>query len=143
MTWTGVNRGVGLMVLTIDLRFKGQWFRFSPILVVLIAVSATFSSAPLLAQVSVSVNANTVLATMPDVGINLHTSVYSNNFAQPALPGQIAAGGIQMLRYPGGNYADIYHWSNHTASGGYAASATHFGSFVSRLLDGSGAQGMV
>ena len=131
------------MVLTIDLRFKGQWFRFSPILVVLIAVSATFSSAPLLAQVSVSVNANTVLATMPDVGINLHTSVYSNNFAQPALPGQIAAGGIQMLRYPGGNYADIYHWSNHTASGGYAASATHFGSFVSRLLDGSGAQGMV
>lgn len=95
------------------------------------------------AQVNVTVNTNNMLATMPDVGINLHTSVYSNNFGNTAIPGQIAAGGIQMLRYPGGNYADIYHWTNNTASGGYAASAAHFGNFVSRLMDGSGAQGMV
>ena len=108
------------------------------------ALAAAFACVPLRAQVNVAVNAGNVLSVMPDVGIGLHTSVYSNNFAQPTLPGIIGAGGIQMLRYPGGNYADIYHWSSHTATpGGYAASASHFGNFVDLLMDGSGATGMV
>ncbi len=96
-----------------------------------------------LAQVTVNVDANNVLAVMPDVGIGLHTSVYANNFTQATLPGQIADGGIQLLRYPGGSYSDIYHWTNHTATGGYAASGSHFGNFVTRLLEGSNTQAMV
>jgi hypothetical protein len=95
------------------------------------------------AQVNVNVNAANVVAVMPDGGIGLHTSVYANNFTQSTLPGQIAAGGVNMLRYPGGSYADIYHWTNHTATGGYAASGSHFGNFVTRLLEGSGSQAMV
>ena len=95
------------------------------------------------AQVTVDVNAANVIATMPDIGIGLHTSVYANNFTQPRLPSEIALGGIQLLRYPGGSYSDIYHWSNHTATNGYAASGSHFGNFVTRLLEGSGTKGMV
>ena len=26
-----------------------------------------------------------------------------------------------MIRYPGGSYADIYHWEDNTAPGGYVA----------------------
>ncbi len=129
-----------------DSRFRGRALRqLSPRwLAPVISISVALSCGPMLAQVNVTVNAGNVLATMPDVGIGLHTSVYSNNFAQPTLPAAIGAGGIQMLRFPGGNYADIYHWSSHTATpGGYAASASHFGNFVDLLMDGSGATGMV
>jgi hypothetical protein len=95
------------------------------------------------AQVSVTVNANNVVAQMPDNGIGLHTSVYANIFGHSQLPGEIAASGVDLLRYPGGNYASIYHWTNHTATGGYAASQSHFGNFVDRLMDDSGASAMV
>lgn len=31
--------------------------------------------------------------------------------------------GVQMLRYPGGSYGDIYNWQDNTAPGGYVARA--------------------
>lgn len=98
---------------------------------------------PARAQVTVNIDAANVLSVMPDVGIGLHTSVYANNFTQPTLPTEIALGGIQLLRYPGGSYSDLYHWTSHVATGGYAATGSHFGNFVTRLMEGSGAQGMV
>ncbi len=108
-----------------------------------VAVALFSLSPPLRAQVNVTVNAGNALAPMPDIGIGLHTSVYANIFGAAQVPSEIEAAGVQLLRYPGGNYASIYHWTNHTATGGYAASASHFGNFVSRLMDGSGAKGMV
>ena len=100
---------------------------------------------PAAAAINVALNVDTsaVRAVMPDIGIGLHTSVYANQFDEPELPGLLADSGVQMLRYPGGNYASIYHWTSHIATGGYAASASHFGNFVDLLLDGSGATGMV
>ncbi len=35
-----------------------------------------------------------------------------------------------MIRYPGGSYADIYHWRDHTAPGGYVAPNTDFDTFM-------------
>ena len=35
-----------------------------------------------------------------------------------------------MMRYPGGSYADIYHWKDHTAPGGYVAPNTDFDAFM-------------
>ena len=35
-----------------------------------------------------------------------------------------------MIRYPGGSYADIYHWETHTAPGGYVAPNTDFDTFM-------------
>jgi hypothetical protein len=96
----------------------------------------------LFAQVSVSVNAGSVIAALPSTGIGLHTSVYANQFGNAVVPGRIAESGVEMLRYPGGSYSDIYHWTNHTATGGYAASQSHFGRFV-QIMDQAGTQGMV
>jgi hypothetical protein len=95
------------------------------------------------AQVNVVVDTSNTLAVMPDIGIGLHTSVYANIFGHSQLPAQIDDSGVQLLRYPGGNYASIYHWTNHTATGGYAASQSHFGNFVTKLMNGSGSKGMV
>ncbi|MEV6344830.1 cellulose binding domain-containing protein [Actinoplanes sp. NPDC051851] len=35
-----------------------------------------------------------------------------------------------MLRYPGGSYADIYHWADNSAPGGYVAPDTDFDTFM-------------
>ena len=61
---------------------------------------------------------------------------------QRGVPSRIAEAGIDLLRYPGGSYSDIYHWSNHTASGGYSANQSDFGRFV-QIMDQAGTQGMV
>ena len=42
--------------------------------------------------------------------------------------------GVQMLRYPGGSYGDIYNWQDNTAPGGYVAPGTAFDSFVGAVL---------
>lgn len=95
------------------------------------------------AQVNVQVNAGIVLASLPSTGgIGLHTSVYANQFGNTVVPTRIAESGVELLRYPGGSYADIYHWTNHTATGGYAASQSHFGRFV-QIMDQAGTRGMV
>jgi hypothetical protein len=95
-----------------------------------------------LAQVNVSVNVADVVAALPSTAIGLHTSVYANQWGNAALPSRIAEAGIDILRYPGGSYSDIYHWSNHTATGGYSANQSDFGQFV-RVMDQAGTQGMV
>jgi alpha-L-arabinofuranosidase len=38
-----------------------------------------------------------------------------------------------MMRYPGGSYADIYHWRDHTAPGGYVAPNTDFDTFMASV----------
>jgi alpha-L-arabinofuranosidase len=94
-------------------------------------------------NVGLTVNAANTRATMPDTGIALHTSVYANQFANPNLPSRIAESGVDMLRYPGGSYSDLYHWSNNTAlSGSYVSSSANFGQFV-KDMNQSGTQGMV
>ena len=64
------------------------------------------------------------------------------NLATQFCQARIAEAGIDILRYPGGSYSDIYHWTNHTATGGYAASQSNFGRFV-QIMDQAGTQGMV
>lgn len=121
---------------------------------------------PLCAQtVTASVNVNSVLATVPAYGMGMHTSVYDNSLwyiDNPGsssddhfdlLPGRLADAGVNVLRYPGGGYADAFHFSlarpswesGITGSGmspawgqagnyGYVAPKTDFGNFI-RLLD--------
>ncbi len=107
------------------------------------AAICALTAASARAQVTVNVDAATVTAVMPNGGIGLHTSVYANQFGNGALPGRVVESGVQMLRYPGSSYSDIYHWSTHTSPpGGYVASQAHFGRFA-QILDLSGTQGMV
>ena len=72
-----------------------------------------FAAMPVCAQINVSLNVNTSIAkaALPDGGLALHTSVYTNNFTNSSLDNRIQEAGIEMLRYPGGSYSDFYHWS--------------------------------
>ncbi len=105
-------------------------------------LQTSLRSSAAIAQVNVSVNAGSVVASLPSTAIGLHTSVYANQWGNAVLPSRIAEAGIDLLRYPGGSYSDIYHWSNHTASGGYSANQSDFGRFV-QIMDQAGTQGMV
>ena len=108
---------------------------------------------PAIVTANVIINVSSNLAVVPATGYGLHTSVYANTFGDPALPGDLNQGGISMLRYPGGGYADEFHWSASrpalgSANGfglspwwgqagnyGYMGGNTDFGGFVSLLTN--------
>ena len=81
----------------------------------------------------------TVRATVSPNLMGVHTSVYDANMQLPTTPDYLKAAGVKSLRYPGGSYSDLYHWSLHTgtyapAAGAgsntiFVASDTHFGTF--------------
>jgi cellulose binding protein with CBM2 domain/fibronectin type III domain protein len=90
----------------------------------------TMSSASAATAVAVTVNATAGLGKIPPGAIGLNTAIYDGNMNNAAQPGLIKAGGFNALRYPGGSYADIYHWQTHTTQGGYVASNTSFAQFM-------------
>ena len=45
--------------------------------------------------------------------MGVHTSVYDANMQLATTPEYLKAAGVTSLRYPGGSYADLYHWSTH------------------------------
>jgi hypothetical protein len=79
----------------------------------------------------------------------IHTSVYDNAMQSQGLTDLLKNDGVHTLRYPGGGYADIYHWSQNkqnnwkaTTDKGYIANGTDFGSFV-RLVDRLGGTAVI
>ena len=101
--------------------------------------SATAATAP---DVSVTVNANEGLGTIPDTGYGLNSAVWDGQMNTPQVQGLLSAAGVRMLRYPGGSYGDIYHWEDNTATGGFVAPGTDFDSFMG-TVDKIGAQPML
>jgi autotransporter-associated beta strand protein len=82
-------------------------------------------------------------ATMPATGLGLCSSVYANMWDDPSLPGDIAASGVQIVRYPGGSYSDIYNWSLNTANeGGYVGPHADMGNFFN-VINAAGTQAMI
>ena len=74
------------------------------------SISATFTLNVVTA--TVAVNTGTVLTTVPQTFFGMHTSVYDTALNDTAkLPALLATTGITTLRYPGGSYADRYHWA--------------------------------
>jgi len=97
-------------------------------------------------QVTNTINGQQVVATVSPIGIGVNTSVYYNNMGASYISPALDNTGVSIIRYPGGNYSDIYHWTNNTATGGYAASGSNFGTFATNILDASNGltkQGMV
>jgi hypothetical protein len=105
----------------------------------------------------VAVNTASTLAIVPQTGFGMHTSVYDPSLSDTAaLPALLAATGITTLRYPGGSYADLYHWAQYTltptfasatpacniAANGYLAPHTDFGYFL-KTLAATGTQAMI
>ncbi|WP_433287922.1 cellulose binding domain-containing protein [Micromonospora sp. CA-244673] len=80
--------------------------------------------------VTVTVNARAGLATVPDTALGLNHAIWDAQLGSTETSDLLRAAGVKMLRYPGGSYADIYHWRTHTGPGGYVAPNTDFDTFM-------------
>ena len=96
---------------------------------------STASAAP--DPVAVTVNARAGLATVPDTALGVNDAIWDPTRHRRDVGPAASAAGVQMMRYPGGSYADIYHWKDHTAPGGYVAPNTDFDTFMGSVPAGS------
>jgi alpha-L-arabinofuranosidase len=101
------------------------------------------------AQVAnVAVNVTSNLFPVAGTAYGMHTSVYDNQNGNANLPARLIESGVSTLRYPGGGYADIFHWSVNKLSPwqdgtyGYQGPNTDFGHFIG-LLDSAHAQAVI
>lgn len=116
--------------------------------------------------VTASVDVSSVLATLPEYGMGVHTSVYDNSLRTTGSPynlldSRLDDAGINVLRYPGGGYADVFHfshsrpsigsgsgfglspwWAPAATNYGYMGPSTDFGSFV-KLLDATNSKTVI
>ncbi|GIE49256.1 alpha-L-arabinofuranosidase [Amorphoplanes nipponensis] len=93
---------------------------------VIAAPTASAAATP----VAVTVNARAGLATVPGTALGVNDAIWDTNLGTAQTSDLLKAAGVRMLRYPGGSYADIYHWRDHTAPGGYVAPNTDFDTFM-------------
>jgi hypothetical protein len=94
----------------------------------------------------------TVRASVSADLMGVHTSVYDANMQLATTPDLLKGAGVKSLRYPGGSYSDLYHWSLHTgtytpAAGAgsnqiYVAPDTHFGAFL-QFMERTGASAVI
>ncbi|HVM59772.1 MAG TPA: YDG domain-containing protein [Verrucomicrobiae bacterium] len=90
---------------------------------------------------NVTINVTSNLFSVSGTAYGMHTSVYDNQNGNAALPGRLIESGVNTLRYPGGGYADVFHWSvnkltpwwGQAGNYGYQGPNTDFGSFVGLL----------
>ncbi|MEU8327437.1 cellulose binding domain-containing protein [Micromonospora sp. NPDC048839] len=92
--------------------------------------------------VTVTVNARAGLATVPDTALGVNHAIWDQHLGTTETSDLLRDAGVQMMRYPGGSYADIYHWKDHTAPGGYVAPGTDFDTFMA-AAQRVGAQPMI
>ena len=80
--------------------------------------------------VTVTVDTRAGLGTVPALGLGVNHAIWDTELGSDATSTLMKNAGVQMVRYPGGSYADIYHWETHTAPGGYVAPNTDFDTFM-------------
>ncbi len=99
-----------------------------------VLLAVTGLSAPAQAKAAadtrVDVDVRAGLATVGDVALGVNHAVWDSQLGTPAVTDLLRDAGVSMVRYPGGSYADIYHWKDHTAPGGYVAPDTDFDTFM-------------
>ncbi|RLP96481.1 cellulose binding domain-containing protein [Micromonospora sp. CV4] len=83
--------------------------------------------------VAVTVNARAGLATVPATALGVNHAIWDQNLGTAETSDLLRDAGVRMMRYPGGSYADIYHWKDHTAPGGYVAPGTDFDTFMAAV----------
>jgi hypothetical protein len=83
---------------------------------------------------SVTVNFNSSLGAVPPWGQGIGTAVYDGSLMDSAVPGLVKNAGYNIMRFPGGSYADIYHFQTNTATGGaFVNSNDTFDNFMSQV----------
>ncbi len=124
-----------------------RWRLVLPTALLLVATNLVVAPAGPVAQaappdVTVTVNARAAMATVPDTGLGVNQAIWDQELGSTAVSGLLKDAGVQVMRYPGGSYGDIYHWENHTAPGGFVAPGTDFDTFMASVRR-VGAQPMI
>jgi len=94
------------------------------------ALTAGAVPAKATAAVNVTVNAGEGLGTVPSTAYGLNQAVWDSQMNTQTSVNMLSQAGVEMMRYPGGSYGDIYNWQNNTAPGGFVAQGTNFDSFM-------------
>jgi hypothetical protein len=82
---------------------------------------------------TVSVNAATRLATVPNTAIGINGSTYDGALADAAVPGLLGGAGVNVIRFPGGTESDEYDWKNNTDVLSHQTQAISFDQFATML----------
>lgn len=98
--------------------------------------------------VNVSINATNVINTVPTNAFGMFMAVWDGWNANT--PVQLRQSGITAMRYPGGSYADSYHWSAYqmtpgfgqAGNVGYLSGSSDAGRFI-QLMNNTPAQGII
>ncbi|GIF15004.1 cellulose binding domain-containing protein [Actinoplanes teichomyceticus] len=90
----------------------------------------------------VDVDVRAGLATVGNAALGVNHAIWDAQLGTSAVAELLQDAGVRMLRYPGGSYADIYHWRDHTAPGGYVAPGTDFDTFMA-AAQRTGAEPMI
>ena len=93
-------------------------------------------------SVTVSVNASQSLATVSSGLVGANVAIWDGLLADSQTSTLLRNASASFVRYPGGSYADIYHWQTNTAPGGYVAPNTDFDHYMS-MVNSTGAQPIV
>nr|WP_041842833.1 cellulose binding domain-containing protein [Actinoplanes friuliensis] len=112
------------------------------LLAALTAVAPPGANAAAAPDTTIDVDVRAGLATVPDTALGVNHAIWDSELGSTAVSGLLEDAGVQMVRYPGGSYADIYHWKDHTAPGGYVAPGTDFDTFMAGARR-TGAQPMI
>ncbi len=103
-------------------------------------VTASISHAA--ASATVTVDPTAGKGTIAEAAQGLNEAVWDGHMNDADQPALLKAAGIRALRFPGGSYADAYHWKTNTADGGYVAPNTSFDQFMT-TAKAAGAQPVV
>ena len=113
----------------------GRHRRFAILSVALLtaAGSAAIGLSPAaadLGSVTVAVDAHAGQQLVPSTGLGVNDAVWDTHLGSTETSSLLRNAGVKVMRYPGGSYADIYHWKDNTAPGGYVAPDTDFDTFM-------------
>ena len=96
---------------------------------------------------SVSANAGSTMAVVGPEAYGVDTAVYDNYLTSSGVAAEVQAAGINVLRYPGGSYADIFNFISGTDQtmndGGYLAANATFNDWMSDLVIPAGVKAMI
>jgi hypothetical protein len=82
-----------------------------------------------------SVNTASSLGQVPSTAIGVNDAVWDGNLLDSNLPGLLSSAGVEMMRYPGGSTADVYHWQSNSVvpNQSYANPNNTFDAFMSQV----------
>ncbi len=89
----------------------------------------------LYAQANITVNASSVVTTIPSeiYGTNMSTYTSSNNGSDPAYVTAMQVSGSRNIRWPGGSYADFVNWNDLQCQGNFEVTTPEYISFLQKF----------